>query len=409
MKFNPLPEIVGGKRLVVVDDSIVRGNTTRQIVQMLRDAGAREVHMRISAPPIKHPCHYGIDMSSREEMIAHERTVDEIAAELGADSLAYLSLDGVYEAVRGEREQPLRRLLLGRLPARRHRRRRGQVRLRAVAAPRAGLARARPAGVEGRRHGRRRAARPARRRPARALRGRDAGDGGRPRPRAGRRRGAGRDRPGGPRQVALQRGGLRRRAGAAGRPRRAGRGLRRGRRPGLDGLGPARRRRRGRRAAGRRARARRPAAAHGRRPRRHGPRAARRPRPRPEAVVRRAGRPQRRRLRRAAGDLRGGGGRRSTARDRAPGWRAPAAGRRSPSASRSTTATPTSGSWPPRPRPAGAACASELLRRALRTARDEAGATTTTLEATAMGEGVYRRLGYRDLGRLGMWEHRVPA
>jgi amidophosphoribosyltransferase len=99
LKFNPLPEVVGGKRLVVVDDSIVRGNTTRQIVQMLRDAGASEVHMRISAPPIQHPCHYGIDMSTREEMIAHERTVGEIAAELGCDSLAYLSLDGVYEAV----------------------------------------------------------------------------------------------------------------------------------------------------------------------------------------------------------------------------------------------------------------------------------------------------------------------
>ncbi|MBI5105778.1 MAG: amidophosphoribosyltransferase [Solirubrobacterales bacterium] len=103
MKFNPLPEIVGGRKLVVVDDSIVRGNTTRQIVQMLRDAGAAEVHMRISAPPIKHPCHYGIDMSSREEMIAHGRTPEEVAAELGADSLAYLSLEGVYEAVRGDR------------------------------------------------------------------------------------------------------------------------------------------------------------------------------------------------------------------------------------------------------------------------------------------------------------------
>jgi amidophosphoribosyltransferase len=105
LKFNPLPEIVGGKRLVVVDDSIVRGNTTRQIVQMLRDAGAREVHMRISAPPIKHPCHYGIDMSTREEMIAHERTPAEIAAELRCDSLAYLSLAGVYEAVRGDRSR----------------------------------------------------------------------------------------------------------------------------------------------------------------------------------------------------------------------------------------------------------------------------------------------------------------
>jgi amidophosphoribosyltransferase len=102
LKFNPLPEVIAGKRLVVVDDSIVRGNTTRQIVQMLRDAGAAEIHMRISAPPIKHPCHYGIDMSTREEMIAHGRTTEEIADELGCDSLHYLSLAGVYEAVRGE-------------------------------------------------------------------------------------------------------------------------------------------------------------------------------------------------------------------------------------------------------------------------------------------------------------------
>ncbi len=99
MKFNPLPEVVAGKRLIVVDDSIVRGNTTRQIVQMLRDAGAAEVHLRISAPPIKHPCHYGIDMSTREEMIAYGRSVEEVCAELGADSLHYLSLAGVYEAV----------------------------------------------------------------------------------------------------------------------------------------------------------------------------------------------------------------------------------------------------------------------------------------------------------------------
>ncbi len=105
LKFNPLPEVVAGKRLVVVDDSIVRGNTTRQIVQMLRDSGAAEVHMRISAPPIKHPCHYGIDMSTREEMIAHDRTVDEIRAELGADSLHYLSLEGVYEAIGAPRSE----------------------------------------------------------------------------------------------------------------------------------------------------------------------------------------------------------------------------------------------------------------------------------------------------------------
>ena len=119
LKFNPLPEVIAGKRLVVVDDSIVRGNTTRQIVQMLRDAGAAEIHMRISAPPIKHPCHYGIDMSTREEMIAHGRTTEEVAAELGCDSLHYLSLAGVYEAVRGDARDPLRRLLQRRVPARR--------------------------------------------------------------------------------------------------------------------------------------------------------------------------------------------------------------------------------------------------------------------------------------------------
>jgi amidophosphoribosyltransferase len=104
MKFNPLPEIVGGKRIVVVDDSIVRGNTTRQIIGMLRDAGASEVHLRISAPPIRHPCHYGIDMSTRQEMIAHDRSVEEVARELGADSLAYLSLEGLYEAIGSTRE-----------------------------------------------------------------------------------------------------------------------------------------------------------------------------------------------------------------------------------------------------------------------------------------------------------------
>jgi len=99
LKFNPIPEVVEGRRLVVVDDSIVRGNTTRQIVGMLREAGAREVHLRISAPPIRHPCFYGIDMSTREEMVAHNRTVAEVAREVGADSLHYLSLEGLYRAV----------------------------------------------------------------------------------------------------------------------------------------------------------------------------------------------------------------------------------------------------------------------------------------------------------------------
>jgi amidophosphoribosyltransferase len=116
LKFNPLPEVIAGKRLVVVDDSIVRGNTTRQIVQMLRDSGAAEVHMRISAPPIVHPCHYGIDMSTREEMIAHERTSEEVAAELGCDSLHYLSLDGVYEAIEGDPSSHCDACFSGRYP-----------------------------------------------------------------------------------------------------------------------------------------------------------------------------------------------------------------------------------------------------------------------------------------------------
>ena len=83
----------------------MRGNTTRQIVQMLRDAGAAEIHLRISAPPIKHPCHYGIDMSTREEMIAHGRTAAEVCAEVGADSLHYISLGGVYEAIGQSRSE----------------------------------------------------------------------------------------------------------------------------------------------------------------------------------------------------------------------------------------------------------------------------------------------------------------
>ncbi len=99
LKFNPLPEVVAGKRLVIVDDSIVRGNTMRQIVGMLREAGATEVHLRMSSPAIRHPCHYGVDMPTKEEMAAHGKTVAEIADDLNADSLAYLSLDGVYEAI----------------------------------------------------------------------------------------------------------------------------------------------------------------------------------------------------------------------------------------------------------------------------------------------------------------------
>src|SRR5881398_1561892 len=99
MKFNPLAE-VAGKRLVVVDDSIVRGSTTRQIVQMLFDAGAAEVHVRISSPPVVSPCYYGIDLASEEEMIAAHSTVEEVRIAIGATSLAYISLEGLQEATK---------------------------------------------------------------------------------------------------------------------------------------------------------------------------------------------------------------------------------------------------------------------------------------------------------------------
>jgi amidophosphoribosyltransferase len=99
MKFNPLAE-VAGRRLVVVDDSIVRGSTTRQIVQMLFDAGAAEVHVRISSPPVVSPCFYGIDLASEEEMIAAEATIEGVREAIAATSLAYLSLAGLQSATR---------------------------------------------------------------------------------------------------------------------------------------------------------------------------------------------------------------------------------------------------------------------------------------------------------------------
>jgi amidophosphoribosyltransferase len=98
LKLNPLADAIRGKRLAVVDDSIVRGTTTRQIVQMLRDAGAQEVHMRITSPPIRWPCFYGIDMSTREELVAAHRAVGDVQDFIGADSLAYLSLPALVGA-----------------------------------------------------------------------------------------------------------------------------------------------------------------------------------------------------------------------------------------------------------------------------------------------------------------------
>ena len=106
LKLNPLREVIKGKRLVVVDDSIVRGNTQRALVRMLREAGAAEVHVRISSPPVEWLCFYGIDFASRAELIANGLTVDEIAASLGADSLGYISIEGLVAAT----EQPLGQL-----------------------------------------------------------------------------------------------------------------------------------------------------------------------------------------------------------------------------------------------------------------------------------------------------------
>jgi amidophosphoribosyltransferase len=99
LKFNTLPQVLEGKRVVVVDDSIVRGNTSRPIVDLLRRAGAREIHMRISSPPIKHPCFMGVNMATYDELIAHKLSGEEIREHIGADSLGYLSMDGMIHAV----------------------------------------------------------------------------------------------------------------------------------------------------------------------------------------------------------------------------------------------------------------------------------------------------------------------
>lgn len=98
LKLNPLKHAIKGKRLVVVDDSIVRGNTTKKLVALLRESGAAEVHMRITSPPVAWPCFYGIDTDTQEQLIGSQKSVEEIAEFIGADSLAYLSLDAMVEA-----------------------------------------------------------------------------------------------------------------------------------------------------------------------------------------------------------------------------------------------------------------------------------------------------------------------
>ncbi|MBI4296421.1 MAG: amidophosphoribosyltransferase, partial [Chloroflexi bacterium] len=99
LKFNPLPQMLSGKRVVMIDDSIVRGTTTPQVVRLLRRGGAREVHVRICAPPIRHPCFLGVDMATKSELIAAQKSVPEIRDFIGADSLGYLSIEGLIKAV----------------------------------------------------------------------------------------------------------------------------------------------------------------------------------------------------------------------------------------------------------------------------------------------------------------------
>ena len=104
IKFNPLPEILAGQRVVVVDDSIVRGTTTPHVVSLLRRAGAREVHMRVCAPPIISPCHFGVDFSTRRELIAAQMSVPEVCRTIGADSLGYLSVENLFKAIGRKQE-----------------------------------------------------------------------------------------------------------------------------------------------------------------------------------------------------------------------------------------------------------------------------------------------------------------
>ena len=99
LKLNPMRSAIEGRRLVVIDDSIVRGNTSRQLVQMLRDAGAAEVHLRIVSPPTAWPCFYGVDTAVQDELVAARCSVDEVCEMVGADSLAYISLGGLVKAV----------------------------------------------------------------------------------------------------------------------------------------------------------------------------------------------------------------------------------------------------------------------------------------------------------------------
>ena len=116
LKFNPVLENLQGQRVVVVDDSIVRGTTTPRIVALLRDAGATEVHVRVTSPPIKHPCYLGVDMATYDELIAANYTIEQIREKINADSLGYLSLDGLIRATGRKREEMCLGCLTGEYP-----------------------------------------------------------------------------------------------------------------------------------------------------------------------------------------------------------------------------------------------------------------------------------------------------
>ena len=105
LKLNPLKDVIKGKRLIVVDDSIVRGNTSRKVVKVLYSAGAKEVHMRISSPPLLHPCYYGIDMATKKDFLANHRTLEDIRKYLNVDSLKYLSIEGLVRAIGEQKDK----------------------------------------------------------------------------------------------------------------------------------------------------------------------------------------------------------------------------------------------------------------------------------------------------------------
>ena len=106
LKYTPIPSNLEGKRVVLVDDSIVRGTTSGPLVSLVRDAGATEVHVRVSSPPVKHPCFMGVDMATKSQLIAHLMDTESIAREIGADSLGYLSHDGLLKAIMDGAERP---------------------------------------------------------------------------------------------------------------------------------------------------------------------------------------------------------------------------------------------------------------------------------------------------------------